>query len=179
MGNFTRNFFFFYCSKKNCQLYPLNYYSMKFENNIFGIWKPWGFKMLKILNFSWIMLDFSFSFTFYTWAWEPYLGLKIGPFIGVRNFIWLISSRYAGASLTNFKLSLKDLLRPFKRFFGLLSIFLLKIQVWAHEKKQQQQRVSNGQINKKRFFLYQLLYFLSQVFVISQLLSRYFLLFFS
>ena len=134
--------------------------------------------MLKILNFSWIMFDFSFSFTFYTWAWEPYLGLKIGPFIWVRNFVWLISSRYAGASLTNFKLSLKDLLRPFKRFFGLLSIFLLKIQVWAHEKKQQQQRVSNGQINKTRFFLYQLLYFLSQVFVISQLLSRYFLLFF-
>ena len=133
--------------------------------------------MLKILNFSWIMFDFSFSFTFYTWAWEPYLGLKIGPFMWVRNFVWLISSRYAGASLTNFKLSLKDLLRPFKRFFGLLSIFLLKIQVWAHEKKQQQ-RVSNGQINKKRFFLYQLLYFLSQVFVISQLLSRYFLLFF-
>ena len=111
--------------------------------------------MLKILNFSWIMFDFSFSFTFYTWAWEPYLGHKIGPFMWVRNFVWLISSRYAGASLTNFKLSLKDLLRPFKRFFGLLSIFLLKIQVWAYEKKQQQQRVSNGQINKKRFFLYQ------------------------
>ena len=72
----------------------------------------------------------------------------------------------------------------FQWFLCLLFNSLLEIRVWADEKQQQQQQQqqqqhqgSNGQIKKKLFFLHQLLYFLLQVFLISQLLSRCFLLF--
>ena len=70
----------------------------------------------------------------------------------------------------------------FQWFLCLMFNSLLEIRVWADEKQQQQQQQqqhqgSNGQIKKKLFFVHQLLYFLLQVFLISQLLSCCFLLF--